>query len=181
MLTQLMPSGPGFAREAIRETLLTAMYGAEKKLVMTTPYFVPDEPLFEGLVTAAKRGVDVTLIVPEQIDSVMARLASRSQYADLLEAGVKVMLFTDGLLHTKTLVADEAFALIGTVNLDMRSLWLNFEISLAVNDPDTAQQIRRLQSGYLAESVQLHPEAWGRRPRTERMAEGVLRLLGPLL
>ncbi|MBX2850672.1 MAG: cardiolipin synthase, partial [Phycisphaeraceae bacterium] len=180
-LTQLMPSGPGFAREAIRETLLTAIYGAEKSLVMTTPYFIPDEPLLEGLIAAAKRGVAVTLIVPEHIDSVMARLASRSQYADLLGAGVVVMQFADGLLHTKTLVADEAFALIGTVNLDMRSLWLNFEVTLAVYDAGFAKQLRTLQTQYTSRSHALDKAQWENRPFRIRLVENMARLLGPLL
>ena len=181
VLTQLMPSGPGFAREAIRETLLTAIYGAHKSLVMTTPYFIPDEPLLEGLVTAAKRGVDVTLIVPEEIDSVMARLASRSQYADLLDAGVKVMQFADGLLHTKTLVADDQFALIGTVNLDMRSLWLNFEVTLGVYNARFASELSALQAQYAQQSVALDVQAWRSRPFRVRMVENAARLLGPLL
>jgi cardiolipin synthase len=179
--TQLMPSGPGFAREAIRETLLTAIYGAQKTLVMTTPYFIPDEPLLEGLVTASKRGVDVTLIVPKQIDSVMARLASRSQYKDLLDAGIKVLQFTGGLLHTKTLVADEETALIGTVNLDMRSLWLNFEVTLAVYDHEFATTLRALQRDYADQSAALDLEQWGNRPFHIRLVENAARLLGPLL
>lgn len=181
VVTQLMPSGPGFAREAIRETLLTAIFGAEKELVMTTPYFVPDEPLLEALISAAKRGVEVTLIVPEQIDSVMARLASRSQYADLLSAGVRVMLFRNGLLHTKTLVADQCTTLIGTVNLDMRSLWLNFEVTLAVYDVGFAQQLRKLQDHYGGDSVMLVESVWNARPFRIRLVENVARLLGPLL
>ncbi len=179
--TQLMPSGPGFAREAIRETLLTAMYGAEKSLVMTTPYFIPDEPLLDGLIAAANRGVEVTLIVPEQIDSVIARLASRSQYVDLLAAGVTVMQFRNGLLHTKTLVADEQTALIGTVNLDMRSLWLNFEITLAVYDADFAKRLGVLQSRYAEQSVALDKDVWTGRPFHTRLVENAARLLGPLL
>lgn len=181
VLTQLMPSGPGFAREAIRETLLTAMYGAQKSLVMTTPYFIPDEPLLDGLVAAAKRGVDVMVIVPEQIDSLMARLASRSQYADLLDAGVKVKLFTQGLLHTKTLVADEHYALIGTVNLDMRSLWLNFEVTLAVYDAGFSEELGRLQANYVEQSVSLDQQTWCNRPFHIRLVENAARLLGPLL
>jgi len=160
---------------------LTAMYGAQKSLVMTTPYFIPDEPLLDGLVAAAKRGVDVMVIVPEQIDSLMARLASRSQYADLLDAGVKVKLFTQGLLHTKTLVADEQYALIGTVNLDMRSLWLNFEVTLAVYDPGFSEELGRLQANYVEQSVSLDQETWCNRPFHIRLVENAARLLGPLL
>jgi len=181
VLTQLIPSGPGFAREAIRETLLTTIYGAQQSLVLTTPYFIPDEPLLEGLVTAAKRGVEVTLIVPQQIDSVIARLASRSQYADLLDAGVNVMQFNDGLLHTKTVVADKQYALIGTVNLDMRSLWLNFEVTLAVYDANFAETLGRLQAKYADHSVALDQNTWCNRPFHIRLVENAARLLGPLL
>lgn len=180
-VTQLLPSGPGFAREAIRETLMTAIFGAERELVLTTPYFIPDEPLLEALISAAKRGVEVTLIVPEQIDSVMARLASRSQYADLLDAGVRVMLFRGGLLHTKTLVADQRTVLIGTVNLDMRSLWLNFEVTLAVYDKRFADELRQLQDRYASESVMLVTSTWNARPFHTRLIENIARLLGPLL
>ncbi|MEM6504778.1 MAG: cardiolipin synthase [Planctomycetota bacterium] len=181
VMGQLMPSGPGFAREAIRESLLTAIYGAERTLVLTTPYFVPDEPLLEGLVAAAKRGVEVTLIVPERIDSVMARLASRSQYADLLDAGIRVMLFSGGLLHTKTLVADQNTALIGTVNLDMRSLWLNFEVTLALFDAGFARELSDLQMQYAGQSVEIDASRWRERRFMIRLIENIARLLGPLL
>ncbi len=180
-VTQLLPSGPGFAREAIRETLLTAIFGAEQELVLTTPYFVPDEPLLEALISAAKRGVAVTLIVPERIDSVMARLASRSQYADLLDAGIRVMLFREGLLHTKTLVADRRTVLIGTVNLDMRSLWLNFEVTLAVYDDAFAAQVHAMQARYAQDASELDESAWKARPFHTRLIENIARLLGPLL
>jgi cardiolipin synthase len=180
-VAQVLPSGPGFAREAIRETLMTAIFGAQQELVLTTPYFVPDEPLLEALVSAAKRGVDVTLIVPERIDSVMARLASRSQYADLLDAGVRVLLFKDGLLHTKTLIVDGQTALIGTVNLDMRSMWLNFEVTLAVYGEHFAGELRVLQDMYAKQSIELDAEQWKGRAFHIRLVENVARLLGPLL
>ncbi|MGB0767975.1 MAG: phospholipase D-like domain-containing protein, partial [Phycisphaeraceae bacterium] len=135
----------------------------------------------EALIAAAKRGVDVTLIVPEQIDSTMARLASRSQYADLLAAGIDVQQFRGGLLHTKTLVADRQYALIGTVNLDMRSLWLNFEITLAVYDRGFAEELRALQERYIEQSVALDQTQWASRPFRTRLIENLVRLLGPLL
>lgn len=181
IITQLLPSGPGFAREAIRETLLTAIFGAERELVLTTPYFVPDEPLLEALVSAAKRGVAVTLIVPERSDSLMAKLASQSQYVDLLDAGVRVMMFRDGLIHTKALVADGHTSLIGTVNLDMRSLWLNFEVTLVVYDTGFARELAALQEGYADQSRAIDAAAWRARPFHNRLIENIVRLLGPLL
>jgi len=181
VVAQLLPSGPGFARDAIRETLMTAIFGAEEELVLTTPYFVPDEPVLEALISAAKRGVTVTLIVPEQVDSLMVRLASRSLYGDLLDAGIRVMLFRNGLLHTKTLVADRRTAMIGTVNLDMRSLWLNFEVTLAVYDAGFASELQQLQERYLSDSVELDAQALADRPFHTRLVENTARLIGPLL
>ncbi len=178
---QVLPSGPGYFPHAIRETLLEAAYNARRELVLTTPYFVPDEAMLSSLTSAARRGVAVTLIVPEHVDSVMVRLASRSQYIDLLEAGVRVVQFRNGLLHTKSLTVDGRFALIGTVNIDMRSMWLNFEITAAVYDPAFSQALRELQAGYIADATELDAEAWGRRPYVWRVIENTVRLLGPLL
>ena len=178
---QVLPSGPGYFPHAIRETLLEAVYNARQELVLTTPYFVPDEAMLSSLTSAARRGVEVTLVVPEHVDSVMVRLASRSQYIDLLEAGVRVVQFQDGLLHTKSLTVDGAFALIGTVNIDMRSMWLNFEITAAVYDHGFTQALRRLQARYIAGGVELDAESWRHRPYYSRMIENTTRLLGPLL
>ncbi|MEM9415995.1 MAG: cardiolipin synthase [Planctomycetota bacterium] len=178
---QVLPSGPGYFPHAIRESLLTAIYSARRELILTTPYFVPDEALLAALTSAARRGVVVTLIVPEQVDSLMVRLASRSQYVDLLAAGVIVAQFQGGLLHTKSVTIDGEFALIGTVNLDMRSMWLNFEITAVVYDDALTRSLVALQRRYLASSQALDAEAWARRPFHWRVIENLVRLLGPLL
>jgi len=178
---QILPSGPGYFPHAIRETMVTAIYAAKQELVLTTPYFVPDETLLTALCSAAHRGVAVTLIVPKHVDSLMVRLASQSQYIDLLEAGVVVQQFAGGLLHTKSLTVDRQTALLGTVNLDMRSMWLNFEITLALFDPGFAQQVAQLQQQYMDASQPITYEAWSARPFHQRMIENIFRLLGPLL
>ncbi|XAL99087.1 cardiolipin synthase [Phycisphaeraceae bacterium D3-23] len=178
---QVLPSGPGYFPHAIRETLLTAIYGAQHELILTTPYFVPDEAMLSALTSAARRGVAVTLIVPGQVDSVMVRLASRSQYVDLLSAGVSVAEFRGGLLHTKSVTIDGRFALVGTVNLDMRSMWLNFEITVAVYDEALTKSLVDLQKRYMADSKNLDAAAWAERPFHWRIVENTARLLGPLL
>ncbi|MFI4862092.1 MAG: cardiolipin synthase [Phycisphaerales bacterium JB063] len=178
---QVLPSGPGYFPHAIRETLLTAIYSAQHELILTTPYFVPDEALLAALTSAARRGVDVTLIVPGQVDSVMVRLASRSQYVDLLSAGVHVAQFQGGLLHTKSLTVDGRFALIGTVNLDMRSMWLNFEITVAIYDESLTQSMVAMQRRYMEQSRHLDAKTWANRPFHWRVVENIARLLGPLL
>lgn len=178
---QVAPSGPGLGPEAIHQLLLTAVYGARSELVMTTPYFVPGEAMLTALLSAAQRGVGVTLIVPARNDSLLVRYAGAAPFEDLLSAGVRIALFEGGLLHTKSLTVDGETSIFGSVNLDMRSLWLNFEISLLVYDAAFTAQLRSLQDRYLEASELVDLEVWRGRPRWRRLAEDTIRLLGPLL
>lgn len=180
-VVQVAPSGPDLRPEAIHQLLLTAIYAARRELVMTTPYFVPEESILTALLSAALRGVKVTLIVPARNNSLPVRYASAAHFDDLLSAGVRIALFKGGLLHTKSLTLDGETSLFGSVNLDIRSLWLNFEISLLVYDPDFTGRLRSLQQRYLDDSDALDLEAWRRRPRRRRLAEDAFRLLSPLL
>ncbi|GAB5561540.1 MAG: cardiolipin synthase [Synoicihabitans sp.] len=178
---QVVPSGPDQPRDGIDKLLLTAIYGAHKSVVMTTPYFVPDESILTALISAARRQVDVTLIVPARNDSIFVRFAGVANFDQLLNAGVKIARFEDGLLHTKSLIVDGEISLFGSVNLDMRSLWLNFEISLFVYNADFTARLIALHDDYLARSTLLDRETWEARPRWHRLAENTFRLLGPLL
>lgn len=178
---QVFPSGPDHHPGAIHHVLLTAIYSAQHELVLTTPYFVPDDSLQTALMSAALRGVDVTLIVPARVDSILARYASASNFADLMRAGVKIYRFEGGLLHTKSITIDGTASIFGSVNLDMRSLWLNFEISLLVYDAEFTATLRALQESYLKDSVQFDLEIWERRPWTRKFFENAARLVGPLI
>jgi cardiolipin synthase A/B len=180
-VVQVVPSGPGLNRASIHQLLLSLLYSAERELVLTTPYFVPDESIMIALASASRRGVTVILNVPERLDSVLARYAGAACFNELLAAGVRIARYEPDLLHTKAITVDGRIAVIGSVNIDMRSLWLNFEISLFIYDLAAAARVRALQESYLAESVDVHPKAWQGRPLPERVAEGVLRLLGPML
>jgi cardiolipin synthase len=178
---QAIPSGPGGPVEAIEQVVLTAVYAATRELVLTTPYFVPTESLLTALVSAAARGVAVTLIVPAKIDSRLVHFASRAHQTDLLVAGVRVALFQGGLLHTKSITVDDQFSLFGSLNLDPRSFRLDFEITLAVYDADFTASLRRLQQSYLDRSQMLDLAACRARPVLERFAENAARLVGPVL
>lgn len=178
---QVVPSGPGETADGLLQLLLALINSAEKELVLTTPYFVPDESLLRAVRGAAGRGVKVALIVPEKVDSFLTRFASRSYYDDLLDVGVEIYLFRGGLLHTKSIVVDRSMSMFGTVNLDMRSLWLNYEVSLFVFDQEFAEILRELQQLYLSESVRLDPKTWKARPFQHRLLENTLRLVSPLL
>ncbi len=180
-LIQIAPSGPDLRPEAIHQLLLAGIYSAGKELVMTTPYFVPEESLLTALLSAALRGVEVTLIVPARNDSLLVRYASVAHFEDLMAAGVRIALYKGGLLHTKSLTIDGKTSIFGSVNLDMRSLWLNFEISLFVYDNAFTGRLKSLQEGYLGNSDLLDPDRWRRRSAWQRFKEDTCRLLAPLL
>ena len=179
--TQVMPSGPDLPANAIEQVLLTAIYSARHELLITTPYFVPSEPLTLALVAAARRGVKVVLILPRRVDSTLVRYASSAFKGDLLEAGVRIALFNDGLLHTKSVTVDREHSLFGSVNLDPRSFRLNFEILLAMYDSHFTAQLADLQQTYIDRSELMDLETYRRRPLRHKILESFARLLGPLL
>ena len=129
---QVIASGPGEDEAAIDQGLLNAIYMAREKLVITTPYFVPDEALQTALLSAANRGVAVTIIVPEKVNSKFVSLASRGFLRELCEVGVTIAEYQAGMLHTKSIVVDKDVCMFGSLNLDPRSLHLNFEITLLI-------------------------------------------------
>ena len=178
---QVMPSGPELDSDAVEQVLLTAIYSARRELLITTPYFVPSESLSMALVAAARRGVKVVLIVPKHVDSLLVRYASAAFKGDLLEAGVRVALFGDGLLHTKSVSVDGSHCLFGSVNLDPRSFRLNFEILLAIYNSEFTTRLVELQQHYIDRSELMDWETYRTRPRTQQVAENFARLLGPLL
>lgn len=181
VLAQLIPSAPQVTAHVIYNTLVTVIHRANKRICITTPYFVPDEALSGALTTAAKRGVDVTLIVPEKVDSFLVQHASQAYYQELLDAGVTIALFKGGLLHTKTVVVDDDYCLFGTVNIDMRSFYLNMEVSLAIYTPEMVTQVADCQEVYLQNCRFLNLEDWQQRRGTERLFDNVVRLFSPLL
>ncbi|WP_426415618.1 cardiolipin synthase [Aestuariirhabdus sp. LZHN29] len=178
---QVVPSGPDDTRELIHQLLLSALYSAQKQLVITTPYFVPDETLVTALKSAATRGVEVQLILPRRVDSRLVRYASRAYFYELMRAGVEIWEFDGGLLHTKSVLIDRQIAIFGTVNLDMRSVWLNFEVSLIAFDREFGEALGYLQNGYRAQSRPLDLATWKQRPIVRRLAENLIQLLSPLL
>ncbi|WP_220719408.1 cardiolipin synthase [Agarivorans litoreus] len=178
---QIMPSGPGIFGDHIIQLLLTSLYLAKTQIVLTSPYFVPDESLQMALVTAANRGVEVNLILPARNDSFLVRYASHSFYQQLLDAGVNIYKFNGGLLHSKSLLIDRQVALVGTVNLDMRSLWLNFEVTSIIDDKSYAEDLERIIRHYLKQSTRINPIAWRKRPIYRRLLENIVHIVSPLL
>lgn len=178
---QVIASGPGYPEEMIHQALLTAVYSARHQLIMTTPYFVPSDDLLHGICTAAQRGVDVSIILPYKNDSVLVGWASRAFFNELFAAGVKIYQFQDGLLHTKSVLVDGQLSLVGTVNLDMRSLWLNFEITLVIDDNGFGSDLACVQEDYIARSRLMDESKWQQRPYWQRIVERLFYFFSPFL
>lgn len=178
---QVVPSGPVFREGALHELLMSVIYRAKRELIITTPYFAPDEPLVEALIAAANSGVDITLVIPARVDSLMVRYATPALLDSLIAVGIRVAQFDCGLLHTKSISIDGEFCIVGSVNMDMRSLWLNFEISLFVYDAGFTQQVRELQMNYISQSAYIDREHFGHRTFPQRLASNIMRLFAPVL
>lgn len=178
---QLVPSGPGFTTEPNLKVFISLMYLAQTRLAVVSPYFVPDESLLAAVVTAAERGVSVELYVSEQADQFMVDLAQSSYYRSLLEVGVRIFLYPKPqVLHTKCLLVDDEYAVMGSSNLDMRSFGLNYEISLLTSGGDLVDDIAEVVAGYQRTSRELFLEEWEKRRYIRRYLESVMRLTSAL-
>lgn len=173
---QLVPSGPDVAGDALLDLLTHLAASAERRVWMVTPYFVPDESLARALAAAARRGVDVRLVVPDRSNQPFADLARGPALRALHAAGARIFRYPASMVHAKALVADGR-ALVGSANLDFRSLLLNAEAALLLYDaPDAdaiATYIRRLEKDSIGGVPAVTP---GR-----ELAEGLVRLAAPLL
>ena len=137
MPAQVIGTGPTVRYSAMQEVFQSLLFAARREIVITTPYYVPDDSLQSALCATAYRGVDTTIIFPARNDSWIVAWASRSYYADLLAAGVRIYEYQGGLLHTKSLTVDGELTLIGSANMDRRSMELNYENNILVYDPGT--------------------------------------------
>jgi cardiolipin synthase len=178
---QALASGPAFPTQNNQRLIVALVHGAGKRVVLTTPYFIPDEPLLQAMQTAVLRGVDVHLVVSDKADQLFVSLAQKSYYEELLEAGVHIHLYRKNFLHAKHLSIDDAVALIGTSNLDIRSFALNAEVMLMIYDSGVTAQLAAEQERYFANSRLLTLADWERRSFASKLAQNLARLLSPLL
>lgn len=156
-------------------------HAARKELIISTPYFVPDDAMQGALCAAAWRGVETTVIFPARNDSWVVGAASRSYYAELLKAGVKIHEYVGGLLHTKSLTLDGDITLIGSANMDRRSFDLNYENNILFYNPDLTRDVRTRQQQYLASSNPVTADMVNAWPLTTRLWNNTLAVLGPVL
>ncbi|MDO4908990.1 MAG: cardiolipin synthase [Corynebacterium sp.] len=184
-LVQLVPSGPGYNTEPNRRMFTSLVHHAKEHLIICSPYFIPDESLFDAITTACYRGVRVDLLVSEQSDQFLVGHAQSSYYSQLLDAGVNIHLYpAPFVLHSKFVITDphleEPIAAVGSSNLDMRSFGLNYEISLLAAHGDLTEQLKNLGQEYMEKSTVLTKEVWERRSWFRRYIDNVCRLTSAL-
>jgi cardiolipin synthase len=180
-VAQILPSGANYPLEGFATLLVWLIHTAQRSVVVTTPYLIPEEELMGAMRTAVLRGVSVTVIVSAVTDQRLVRLAQESYYEELLAAGVSIYLFEEYLLHAKHVGIDGRLSVIGSSNVDLRSFQLNEEVSLLIPDAATTAVLDAVQARAIGSSRQLVAEEWQRRPRPRRFAENLARLLSPLL
>src|SRR5664279_925354 len=178
---QVVGTGPTVRYSAMPEVFETLMFAARREVVVTTPYFVPDDSLQNALCTTAYRGVDTTIVFPARNDSWIVGAASRSYYLDLLAAGVKIYEYQGGLLHTKSLTLDGDVTLIGSANMDRRSFELNYENNILFVDPTLTGVMRERQQEHIARSNRITREAVAAWPISRRLWNNFIAILGPVL
>lgn len=178
---QIVPSGPGFAEENNLRLFLALLYSAQEKIIITSPYFVPDESLLYAVTSATQRGVRVELFVSEEGDQALVYHAQRSYYEALLRAGVIIWLYkAPTILHSKHISIDNDVAVIGSSNMDMRSFSLNLEVSLMVRGTSFVDQMRAVEQRYRDDSRQLSLEEWMKQPLRSTVLDGLARLTSAL-
>jgi cardiolipin synthase len=178
----LLVSGPGIGSSPAERYLALSLAGARKTLYLANPYFVPPAGLRALLLEAAARGVDARLLVPgRRTDVPSTRWAGRGYYSDLLEAGVRIWEYRPAMMHAKTLVADGSWVGIGSLNFDNRSLRLNDETVLLIQDPRIGARLDSLFLADLVEAQEILPSEHASRPIGQRLLEFLTRLAAPML
>jgi len=180
-VAQVIGTGPTVRYDSMPSCFAELIHSARHELVVTTPYFVPNDQVLFALTSSARRGVETILILPKRNDSIVVAGTSRSYYQDLVAAGVKLFEYRCGLLHAKTMVVDRKIGLIGSANLDRRSFELNFENNILFADGGFAAALRARQDEYLADSepvTQADVDSWG---ILARLWENSLAMLSPIL
>ena len=178
---QVVPSGPGFEVENNLRLFLALLYAAKKKIMIVSPYFVPDEALLLAVTAAVDRGVHVELFVSEEGDQAMVYHAQRSYYEVLLKAGVRIWMYRKPyILHTKTLTIDDEVAVIGSSNMDMRSFGLNLEVSMLVRGEEFVDEMREVEDKYRSLSRELTLEEWMEQPLRSTVLDNLARLTSAL-
>ncbi|MCF8452437.1 MAG: cardiolipin synthase, partial [Pedobacter sp.] len=180
-IVQIAASGPDSETPVILYSILQAINLASQEILISTPYFIPNESLLDALRIASLGGVKVKIILPLKSDSSIVDLAVQSYYSELLSVGVEIYRYQKGFMHAKTIVFDCQLAMVGTSNMDIRSFDLNFEVNAIVYDREFAKKLHDTFYRDLNDSVKVDALEWEKRTAVRKLTEKAFRLISPLL
>ena len=178
---QILPNGPASPTQRAQRMVVQLVHAARRRVVITSPYFIPSQALQEALETAAQRGVEVHLIVDYRKDQFLVANAQRSYYESLLAAGVRIHAYRQDFLHTKAVSVDSAIAWVGSCNMDLRSFELNEEVIALFYSRTIALQLEEIEERYMRGAEEVKLDLWRRRPFFEQLVQNLTRLVSPLL
>ena len=176
-ITQLIASGPDVRNDSLRNAILTSFFRARRRIWIVTPYFVPDELVLEAMCIAVYRKVDVSIVIPKKSNHRLADLVREGYLSRVQEAGARVWLYEPRMLHAKAILVDDILAIVGSANMDSRSILLNYEIALCIDDSDVIGKLDAWVRGLTADCssrISQPKNAFG-------LVESVGRLFAPLL
>jgi cardiolipin synthase A/B len=180
-LTQIVAGGPDSKQESMKELFFTILTVAQKEILLTTPYFIPDESMIMALKSAALSGLSVKVLVQGKPDHQIPYLASASYFEDLLNTGIEIYRYQKGILHSKVLTVDEKICIVGSANFDIRSFQVDFEMSAIIYDTELTHRLNQDFYQDLKDSLLLKREEYANRSFGQKIIEANARLLSPLL
>ena len=178
---QVLPSGPVYSPNNYHMVVIEALYQAKKQIIITSPYFIPDDAMLQALESACRRGIDLNLVIPWKSDQFLPGNAAKSYYEEIMNWGARIHLFKGGLLHAKSISIDEEICFFGSSNFDIRSFALNFEMDLVFYGQKEINAIIKQQKTYISQSEELKAEEWNNRGLFRKTIENLTRLLSPML
>lgn len=178
---QIAASGPDTDWENIMEAIFTAITNANEYVYITTPYFIPNDEIITAIQVAARSGIDVKILIPENSDSWIAESATNSYLRDMMEAKVKIYQYQKGFIHTKTMIVDDVFSTVGTANFDYRSFEINFEVNAFIYDKSICAELKSHFNEDLKSAIQLNIASWIKRSKWQKFKEAIARLMAPIL
>lgn len=178
---QIVSSGPDSRWPSIKDGYLKMISNAKEKVYIQTPYFIPDDSIYEALKLAGLSDLDVRVMIPSKPDHPFVYWASLSYIGELLQAGVRFYIYEKGFLHSKVVLMDDFVSSVGTANMDIRSFKLNFEVNAFLYDDHINSQLTEKFIDDLSDCKEITIEVYRERGRLVKIKESVSRLLSPIL
>ncbi|KGL64291.1 cardiolipin synthase [Polaribacter sp. Hel1_85] len=178
---QIVASGPDSDFSSIHQLYFSIINSAKKYVYITNPYIIPGEAIKESLQVAAMSGIDVRLLLSANSDSFLVKWNVRSHFENLLESGVKIYLYPDGFLHSKVIISDNELTSIGTANLDIRSFEQNYEVNTLIYDSQITSLLKQDFLKDCKKSNKINYQEYLKRPKTDRLKEGLAKVFSPVL